>query len=141
MGKRQSFKVRRTDPDDEDFNTLIQLLDDELGDTYGGAMDFYGQYNQVEAINHVVIIYLNGSVAGCGALKPYDSKTAEIKRMYTIQEKRGQGVGSKTLHELEQWGHELNFKTCMLETGIYQEAAIAMYKNAGYKSIPNYGQY
>lgn len=36
---------------------------------------------------------------------------------------------------------ELNFTECVLETGVKQPDAIALYRKSGYGIIPNYGQY
>lgn len=35
----------------------------------------------------------------------------------------------------------MNCIKCVLETGIRQPEAIALYKRSGYVQIPNYGQY
>ncbi len=65
----------------------------------------------------------------------------EIKRMYTVVERRGKGIASEVLRELEIWAAELSCHTCILETGRRQPEAIALYEKSGYTQIPNYGQY
>jgi hypothetical protein len=45
------------------------------------------------------------------------------------------------LSELQLWAKEMNFKKCILETGIRQIEAIALYKKSDFIIIPNYGQY
>ena len=54
----------------------------------------------------------------------WTSDTIEVKRMYTLPEKRGQGIAFKILSELEIWSRELSFKKCILETGKNQSEAI-----------------
>jgi GNAT superfamily N-acetyltransferase len=54
---------------------------------------------------------------------------------------RGAGIASQVLAELENWCKELNIKKCILETGINQPEAIALYTKCGYRRIPNYGKY
>ncbi len=61
--------------------------------------------------------------------------------MFVLPEKRGIGIASTILKELEKWTSELNFRKCILETGIRQQEAIALYKKNNYNPIPNYGQY
>ncbi len=61
--------------------------------------------------------------------------------MFVIREKRGRGYASQILNELESWAGELGFEKCILETGINQPEAIALYKKRGYKITSNYGQY
>jgi putative acetyltransferase len=64
-----------------------------------------------------------------------------LKRMYVLMNRRGQGIATIILKELEQWAFELNYAKCLLETGKKQPEAIALYKKSGYCIIPNYGQY
>jgi GNAT superfamily N-acetyltransferase len=65
----------------------------------------------------------------------------EIKRMYVTLEKRGKGIATLVLQELEKWSKELGFEKCILETGKKQPEAIRFYEKTNYHSIPNYGQY
>ena len=74
-------------------------------------------------------------------LKPFDDHSLEIKRMYVIPEFRGKGVAKLVLAELEGWAVSLNYKFCVLETGLRQPEAIALYNKNGYQRIENYGQY
>ena len=61
--------------------------------------------------------------------------------MFVKPEYRGRGVAMLILKELESWAKELNFSTCILETGKKQIEAISLYKKAGYMQITSYGQY
>ncbi|GAK92657.1 histone acetyltransferase HPA2 [Nonlabens ulvanivorans] len=120
---------------------MVIELDAFLAITDGDEHSFYDQFNKLDQINEVVVVYKNEIPVGCGALKKYDVYSIEIKRMYTKEAHRGNGIASQVLMELEQWARELSFKKCILETGINQPAAIALYKKRGYSLIDNYGQY
>jgi GNAT superfamily N-acetyltransferase len=61
--------------------------------------------------------------------------------MYTLPGKRGRGIASRILNELEKWAAELSYNKCILETGNRQPEAIMLYQKNGYNRIPNYGQY
>ena len=135
------FEVKRTDSSNKDFKTLVEMLDKELGESYLEEIDFYNQYNKIENIKNVIVIYHNENPVGCGAIKKYDPSTMEVKRMFTRSEYRGKGVASKILNALESWTSELKYENCILETGTKQYAAMALYKKKGYTMIPNYGQY
>ena len=50
-------------------------------------------------------------------------------------------MASGVLAELEQWARELGMERCILETGLRQPEAIALYERNGYEPIPNYGPY
>ncbi len=135
------FEIKRTDSSNKDFGKLVVLLDKELGENYQEEYDFYHQYNQIDNLKNVIVIYFNERPIGCGAIKQFDSSTMEVKRMFTHPDHRGTGVASKVLSELENWARELQFENCILETGTKQHAAMALYKKKGYTNIPNYGQY
>ena len=131
----------RTDSDNVDFIALVKELDADLAIRDGDEHAFYSQFNKINAIKHVVVAYKNGLPVGCGAIKALAKDSLEVKRMYVVPAQRGQGVASVILTKLEDWALELNYDRCILETGIKQPEAIALYKKCGYEIIPNYGQY
>ena len=135
------IKLVRTNSENTDFINLVKDLDAFLKITDGDEHEFYNQYNHIDVIKHTVVAYLNNQAVGCGALKPFDIESIEIKRMFTQSEARGNGIATKILQELEAWAKELNYKSCILETGIRQIEAIALYKKNSYQLMPNYGQY
>lgn len=133
--------IIRTDATNSDFIQLVSLLDKELAVRDGEDHAFYAQYNQVDAIRHAVVAYLNDSPVGCGAFKPYAPGMAEVKRMFVQPAVRSQGIASQVLSALEVWARELNYNELILETGQAQPEAIGLYIKSGYVVIPNYGQY
>lgn len=135
------MKIIRTNSVNADFQTLVKLLDAELQIRDGAEHSFYAQFNKIDMLNEVVVAYLDETAVGCGAIKAYETQTVEIKRMFVLTENRGKGIAGKILNELETWASELGFNECILETGIKQPEAIALYKKSGYEIIPNYGQY
>lgn len=135
------MKIIRTDSENADFRELVTLLDADLAIRDGAEHSFYAQYNKIDKIREAVVVYENEKAIGCGAFKKYEQGVAEIKRMYVREERRGQGAAIKILSELESWAKELGFAECVLETGLKQPEAIALYQKSGYEIIPNYGQY
>ena len=135
------IRLFRTDSGNEDFIRLVKELDADLAERDGEEHSFYSKFNKVDLIRHVVVAYHNNIAISCGALKEYDPKTMEVKRMFTSPENRGKGFAGIILHELENWAREMNFEKCILETGKRQAEAIRLYKKSGYDIIPNYGQY
>ena len=135
------LKIIRTDSGNEDFWQLVPILDKELAILDGEDAEYYAQFNKTETIPHVVVAYHNGIPVGCGAIRAYEGDTAEIKRMFVLRPYRRKGIAEKVLHELEAWAGELSYATLILETGVVQPEAIALYQKNGYQVIPNYGQY
>lgn len=124
-----------------DYNGLTKLLDQELAITDGDDHAFYDQFNKSTHIKHIILAYDGDEAVACGALKAYDDKSMEVKRMFTKEKYRGQGIAGQLLNRLEIWTKELGYQQCMLETGIRQYAAIALYEKKGYSLTQNYGQY
>jgi len=135
------LELIRTNSDNPDFIDLVKLLDADLAHRDGSEHSFYAQFNKIDKIKYVVVAYGDGKPIGCGTIKQFSSGTMEIKRMYTMPERRGQGTASRILNELEKWAAELSCKKCILETGNRQPEAIMLYQKNGYYRIPNYGQY
>ncbi len=131
----------RTNSDNTDFIAMVKELDADLAIRDGNEHAFYAQFNKIQSIKNVVVAYENEVPVGCGAIKEYSTDTSEVKRMFVYPEYRGKGIASYILHELENWAEELGFDRCILETGVKQPEAIALYKKTGYEIISNYGQY
>ena len=120
---------------------LVKELDSDLKIRDGEEHVFYAQFNKTDKINYVVVAYEEDIPVGCGALKEYSTDIMEVKRMLVRIDKRGKGIASRMLHELEIWSKELGYKKCVLETGKKQPEAIRLYEKNQYAIIPNYGQY
>lgn len=135
------FTCTRTDSTNTDFKMLVNQLDRYLMGINGDDHDFFDQFNKIDNIRHVVVLYLDGQPAGCGAIKEYEPGIMEVKRMFVPPATRGKGLATAVLKELEAWAAELGYEKCILETGDIMPDAIALYKKNGYSSIPNYGQY
>jgi putative acetyltransferase len=133
--------LTRTNSDNTDFQALVRELDIDLKIRDGEDHAFFAQYNKIDMIKYVVVAYDGNEPVGCGAVKQYDEDTMEVKRMFVPLHRRGQGIASLVLQELEKWTKELNFKKCILETGEKQPEAIQLYKKNQYAIIPNFGQY
>ena len=133
--------LARTDASNQDFQTLVQLLDQELAIRDGADHSFYAQFNKLDSIRHVIVAYAAADAVGCGAFKPSGEDGVEIKRMFVRPAFRGQRIAEQILSALEAWASELGAVRCVLETGYQQPEALRLYQRSGYERIPNYGQY
>lgn len=136
-----TLSIKKTNSSDVDFIELVKLLDAELAIIDGDEHGFYAQYNKIDKINHVVLVYDGPVAIACGAIKEFSTTAMEVKRMFTLPNYRGKGAASVLLKELEIWAKELGYAECVLETGKRQEDAVALYLKNGYQIIHNYGQY
>ncbi|MEB8344915.1 GNAT family N-acetyltransferase [Flavobacteriaceae bacterium KMM 6898] len=123
------------------FKMLVALLDADLSERDGEDHSFYNQFNKLDLIKYALVAYHLELPVACGALKELEPNVMEVKRMYVIPEKRGEGIATRVLSVLENWARDLGYQKCVLETGKRQPEAIALYTKNGYQIIPNYGQY
>ena len=141
INEQDMHSIQRTTTENKDFQKLVVLLDQFLAVLDGEDHAFYAQFDKLEKINNVVICYQDNTAVGCGAFKEFDSDTVEIKRMFVHPDFRGKGIARTVLGALELWARELNYTSCVLETGKNNPNAIALYRKSGYEIIPNYDQY
>lgn len=135
------MEIIRVAPTHPDFIRLVAELDAGLAISDGEDHAFYDQFNKLDNIKHVLLAFLDGQAAACGAIKAFDANTMEVKRMYVQPPYRGRGMATQILAALETWAAELGASRCILETGHKQPEAIALYHKCEYQIIENYGQY
>ena len=99
----------RTTSNNKDFINLVKALDAYLKITDGDEHEFYNQFNSVESLSNVVVLYFNENAVGCGGFKKFNDNSVEIKRMYVNPNNREKGLGKQILNGLEDWAKELGF--------------------------------
>lgn len=91
--------------------------------------------------------YLDGTPVATGAWRRSGvaalgtSATAEIKRMYVVPAARARGLARRMLAHLERSAAEHGAEALVLETGMRQPEAIALYESSGYTPVPGFGHY
>lgn len=132
-----------TDGCNEDFIVLCRLLDDYLNELAGGEENRsqYIQYNMLKDIHDVILTYDEDIPVGCAAFKHYSDDAVEVKRVFIKKEYRGKGISKQLLHLLETRAKEKGYSRLVLETGKQLLEANRLYRQIGFKTIPNYGQY
>lgn len=137
----------RVAPEPLDSPTAYQLigaLNAELSAQYPepGATHFRLDPDEVAPGRGLFVVARLGEVAvGCGAMRKIAGDTAELKRMYTHPLARGHGIGRALLDALEASAPRLGVSRIVLETGVRQAPALALYERAGYTRIEPYGEY
>jgi putative acetyltransferase len=124
--------------------TLIAELNAELSQTYPepGATHFRLDPDEVGPGRGVFLVaYVAGLPAACGAVRRIGQDTAELKRMYVVPSFRGRGISRLLLEALEAEAGRLGARRLVLETGVRQHAALALYTQAGFTTISPYGEY
>lgn len=66
---------------------------------------------------------------------------AEIRRMYVSPGFRGLGLARAVLNELETTARAAGRRRMVLETGLPQPEALALYRSSGYRDVAPFGHY
>ncbi|MGV3551849.1 GNAT family N-acetyltransferase [Rhizobium sp.] len=120
-------------PLQDDVRVLVAELNDYLLQLTPPEFVFHLTVEQMAEPGVTVWVARDGGEAiGCGALKRHDRRIAEVKRMYTRESHRGQGVGRRVLGEILNAAQGEGLEELVLETGDRHHAAWAIYEKAGF---------
>jgi putative acetyltransferase len=87
------------------------------------------------------LVALDGAqVIGSGAVRRLDAQTAELKRMWLLEDYHGRGIGYRILTRLFDFTRSQGYTRVRLQTGSKQTRAIAFYRKAGFYVIPAYNE-
>ncbi len=140
----ESITIEHADLTADVSRALIDSLNAELSGVYpeAGATHFRLDHEEVAGGRGAfLIVYQEGTPVGCGALRLLDPETAELKRMFVAPAVRGKGLGRRLVAALEAEARALGVRRLVLETGVRQAAALALYRATGFQPIPLYGEY
>ena len=84
---------------------------------------------------------IDGELVGCGALRRIDKRMSEAKRMYVLPSLQGMGIGRQLLDAIEALALEQGTGTLVLETGVEQPDAVALYEKSGFTQRGAYLDY
>ncbi|MEO0672899.1 MAG: DUF3306 domain-containing protein, partial [Pseudomonadota bacterium] len=82
-----------------------------------------------------------GTAVGCGALVIGSGGEAELKRMWVEENARGDGLGRRLLKGLLSEALIRDVEVVRLETGVKQDAALAIYRKEGFVECEPFGSY
>ena len=140
----ETVTIARAGLTDDASRALIDALNAELRDGYSepGANHFRLDPQEVaDGRGAFLVVHRDGTPVGCGAVRLLDAETAELKRMYVAPSARGTGLGRRLVAALEAEARALGVRRLVLETGVRQAAALALYRATGFDPIPLYGEY
>lgn len=128
---------------------LIDEVQQEYVTRYGGMDETPLEHAMFDPPRGSFFVgYLAGVAVASGAWRRRDdvtalgsARTAEVKRMYVAPAARGRGVARAVLAHLEATAAEAGAEVAILETGIQQPEAIALYESSGYTPVAKFGYY
>ena len=124
-----------------DSRELLAELAADLHRRYGGDSEPGPKPSAQDMAVFLMARDAGGGPVGCVGLILRDAETAEIKRMYVRPAARGTGLARRLLEEIEQHAVRLGARRIVLESGLAQPEAIALYRRAGYRAIAPFGVY
>ncbi len=140
----ETITITRAELTADVSRALIASLNAELSGIYPepGSTHFHLDPEEVaDGRGAFLVVYREGTPVGCGALRLLDTEMAELKRMYVSPTLRGRGLGRRLLAALEAEARALGIRRLVLETGVRQAAALALYRATGLYPIPLFGEY
>jgi GNAT superfamily N-acetyltransferase len=138
------IEFRPATVDEGDGATLAQAMRDEIAVMYDGleldgdTMPRAGPAELSPPGGSFIVGYIDGEPVCCGGVKRLDERRCEIKKMYVVPSRRGQGVARRLLHALEDSARGLGYEIARLDTGPKQLNARGLYEAEGYAPIPDF---
>ena len=121
---------------------LVRALLDELMARYGVPDPDHPAAAELRAPDGVFFVAYRGErPVGCGGLRRHDEHVGEVKRMYVEPDERRHGVGRAILRAVEAEAWRIGYRELVLETGVLQPEAIALYESEGYVAVEPWGVY
>ena len=86
----------------------------------------------------VLLAFVEDKLAGCGALRPLDEATCEMKRLYVRSAFRGHHIGRTLVESLIDVAKVAGYEKMRLDTLQTMQAAQTLYLSLGFQPIAPY---
>ncbi len=84
------------------------------------------------------LLRVDGQSAGCIGLRKLDEESCELKRLYVRPAYRGLGLSRVLMDRILSDAREIGYKTMLLDTLPFLQAALKLYKDYGFEEIERY---
>ena len=127
----------------------------EIAELLQAHLDFAAAHSPLESIHALDLdrlrvpgitfwtVWVNGELAGCGALREVSPDHGEIKSMHTAARYRGKGVVARIVGHILDEARTRGYRRVSLETGTAAAfaPARALYGRFGFSVCPAFGPY
>jgi GNAT superfamily N-acetyltransferase len=121
---------------------LVAEVQQEYVTRYGGRDETAVDVRQfAPPYGAFFVATVDGEPIGCGGLRRHDDGVVEVKRMFVRSAHRRRGHARALLRALEDRARASGYDRVVLETGLAQPEAIALYTSEGYVPIDGFGHY
>lgn len=124
----------------------IRLLFGEYTSMLGIDLDFQNYDVELQnlpadyslPLGRLYIANYDGQLAGCIALRPFDSNHCEMKRLFVRPEFRGKRIGESLAEQIISDAKEMKYQAMLLDTLTSLSTSTALYKKLGFFEIEPY---
>ncbi len=95
-----------------------------------------GRYVEPEGI--LLLCRVDGSAAGCIAVRAWQAGACEMKRLYVRAAYRGRGCGVFLAERAIEWARKAGYARMVLDTLPSMATAQQLYERLGFRDIPPY---
>lgn len=121
---------------------LVAALDRYLLELYPADTCHLLDIGELEAPDvRFFVARKDGVPVGCAAIRVDPAGYGEVKRMYVDPAARGHRIGDRLLARLEEQARAEGLTALLLESGIHQHEALALYRKAGFTERGPYACY
>jgi len=91
-----------------------------------------------EPDGRLLLVEVDGEIAGTISLRKIREDAGEIKRMYVKPKFRGKKLGNLMVEKVISISEENGFSKLFLDTALFMSSAVSLYKKYGFKEIDSY---
>ncbi len=142
--RAEAVRLATADPADPAVDALIRLHLTEMHAKTPAGFVFALDTSALAAPDITLVgAWIDGELAGLGALKELDPAHGELKSMRTHPDHTRRGVGQAVLDHLIAMARARGYARVSLETGTTDDfaAAIALYERNGFTPCGPFGDY
>jgi len=135
----------RIRPSTESDLAAIRELFREYSDSLGIDLGFQHFEEELSALpgeyappTGALLLAEDGAPAGCVALRRFDDRSCEMKRLYVRPGSRHLGAGKALVDEIIAVAREASYERMRLDTLPSMDRALRLYRSLGFREIPPY---
>ena len=91
-----------------------------------------------EPDGRLLLVEVDGEIAGTISLRKIREDAGEIKRMYVRPKFRGKKLGNLMVEKIISISEENGFSKLFLDTSLFMSSAVSLYKKYGFNEIDSY---
>lgn len=118
----------------------VEYFEELSGFDVEGAVEADLQRLRTAAIDEPLFLARRDRAVGTVQLKRLDPTTAEVKRLYVVPDRRGEGIGRGLMERVVDEAATDGFETLRLGVAPFLDRAQALYEDLGFEYTPRYGE-